>query len=79
MAKLKLDVEKLEVESFDTAKAGGRLGGTVHGHANSQFPCTWNTCLKSCGWSEIDCYTQGCRTDFNTCGQFGSCCPAICE
>jgi hypothetical protein len=79
MAKLKLDVDKLQVDSFETEKDGKRARGTVRANADTQFPCTWDTCYKSCGWSEIDCYTQGCRTDWQTCGAYGSCCPAICE
>lgn len=76
--KLQLSIDALEVDSFDTA-AGAREGGTVRAHEATQFPCTWDTCMHSCGWSEIDCRTQGCRTDFNTCGDFGSCCPAECS
>jgi hypothetical protein len=78
MKKRRLEIDTLTVESFDTS-APGTARGTVRAHGASEFPCTWDTCLKSCGWSEIDCYTQGCRTDWNTCGQYGSCCPAICE
>ena len=79
MRKLRLDVDALAVESFDTDAREGRRGGTVRGREGSEFPCTFGTCYQSCGWSEIDCHTQGCRTDFDTCGQFGSCCPAICS
>jgi len=79
MAKLKLDLDALEVESFGTDTAD-RARGTVHGNSTiSELPCTLDTCHHSCGWSEIDCWTQGCRTDFDTCHDFGSCCPAICQ
>lgn len=33
MAKLKLDVNELGVESFDTTEAGQELGGTVRAHS----------------------------------------------
>ncbi|HEX6751058.1 MAG TPA: hypothetical protein VF092_27460 [Longimicrobium sp.] len=80
MKKRKLALDTLRVESFSTA--GPRAPrGTVRAQeltpANPCFP--QDTLYDSCGWSEIDCYTQGCRTDFQTCGQFGSCCPAICQ
>ena len=78
MAKLKLNVDALEVESFETAERD-RTRGTVQANEASQFPCTFGTCFHSCGWSEVQCPTQGCRTDFNTCGDFGSCCPAECS
>jgi hypothetical protein len=78
MRKRKLEIDKLEVESFDTQARPVRRG-TVKAHEWSEFPWTLDTCYNSCGWSDVECPTQGCRTDFETCGDFGSCCPAICQ
>ena len=76
MKRRKLEIDALEVESFDTSAEGGPPRGTVRAHADTEFLCdTWQ---HSCGWSDVECPTQGCRTDFETCGDFGSCCPAIC-
>ena len=77
MRKRRLEIDRLAVESFDTAAAPAPRG-TVKAHAASEFPCTWDTCYKSCGWSDVDCHTQACRTDWETCGAFGSCCPVEC-
>lgn len=79
MAKRKLELDQLAVESFATDAAPTQRG-TVNARdytpgATCEPQDTW---YQSCGWSEIDCYTEGCRTDWETCGAFGSCCPAIC-
>jgi hypothetical protein len=47
MKKLSLDVDKLEVQSFDTAPAFRRLTGTVHGRVEEEDtklggPCKHN-------------------------------------
>ncbi|HKP75218.1 MAG TPA: hypothetical protein VJT67_06710 [Longimicrobiaceae bacterium] len=76
MMKRKLEIDALEVESFDTSAPGGPVRGTVLAHSDTAFLC--DTQAHSCGWSDVDCPTQGCRTDFETCGDFGSCCPAVC-
>jgi hypothetical protein len=54
--KMKLELDKVQVESFDTTSAGSGVG-TVHGHA-TQFAtcvptecCTNNTCETDCGCS----------------------------
>ena len=79
MARRKLEIDTLEVESFETA-APDRVRGTVRAHESfTEGSCFQCTNYNSCGWSEIDCYTEGCRTDWNTCGAYGSCCPAICQ
>jgi hypothetical protein len=77
MRKLKLDLDALDVETFETA-ADERARGTVQAHDNSEFPCTWDTCRDSCGWSDIDCHAEECTTDWITCMDLGSCCPAVC-
>jgi len=74
MSKLRLDVENLVVESFDTASAG-RERGTVQGHValtyqpgcynDSRFggPCALSdddpTCLISCGYARTMCPRGG--------------------
>ncbi|HEV7589126.1 MAG TPA: hypothetical protein VGO40_13510 [Longimicrobium sp.] len=76
--KRKLQIDMLEVESFDTSGGGAAMRGTVRAHELTEVPCLQDTNYQSCGWSDIDCYTEGCRTDWNTCGAYGSCCPAVC-
>lgn len=80
MKKLKLNVDALAVESFDAESGQERPRGTVEARSeDTQFLCTYEcTNAHSCGWSDINCHTQGCRTDWETCGEFGSCCPAVC-
>ncbi|HEY0015743.1 MAG TPA: hypothetical protein VGC13_05470 [Longimicrobium sp.] len=77
MKKLKLDPDALAVESFDAESGAERPRGTVRARSEeTDFLCGTN--FHSCGWSEIDCHTQECRTDWVTCGGNGSCCPAVC-
>ena len=66
MRKIRLDVEDLVVESFNTADGTGRKVGTVHGHDFTQFP----GCVAS---QESNCATclEGCPRDTMTC--FASC------
>jgi hypothetical protein len=50
MRMLKLDIDKLEVDSFETNGAGEERG-TVHGH----YPTQYATCVTSvCGCSGAD-------------------------
>jgi hypothetical protein len=79
MKKLKLDPEALAVESFNAEAGPERPRGTVKAQQDTEFLCTWEcTNQQSCTWSDVNCHTQVCRTDFETCRDFGSCCPAIC-
>ncbi|HEX8243810.1 MAG TPA: hypothetical protein VF541_09950, partial [Longimicrobium sp.] len=70
MHKIRLELETLSVESFDTAPSD-REDGTVFGHATYQVGCSYGrTCLESacdgtCGTSPSDCGT--CQTDCGTC------------
>jgi hypothetical protein len=75
MRKLKLDAEALKVESFDAESRPERPRGTIVAREATEFLCT---SFDSCGWSEVDCHTRECTTDFWTCMHMGSCCPAIC-
>ena len=47
MKKLRLDVDALNVESFDTEKLKKDETGTVHGHTG-QDTCA-HTCFYTCG------------------------------
>jgi hypothetical protein len=80
MKKLKLDPDTLRVDSFDAEAMPDRPRGTVRARdEETEVFCTWEcTDAHSCGWSDIDCHTQDCRTDWVTCGGNGSCCPAVC-
>ena len=89
MRKLKLEIETLVVESFDTRAAEGGAG-TVHGHASyplgchtppDSYPdtcdyatCAGMTCWESCNGT-CDCGTVGCPryTDFTNCPEHLSC------
>ncbi len=61
MKKLRLDLEKLAVNSFATEKGPAKRFGTVRGYATTvcteQFACTWPDCgggsmlADSCGAS----------------------------
>ena len=78
MKKLTLKLDALQVETFAPAESSaGR--GTVLARQDTVFLCTGYTCDDSCYWSEVDCHTQECGTDFNTCMEYGSCCPAHCN
>lgn len=66
MAKIRLDIDDLTVESFDTADDNVRRKGTVRGHDFSLNP--------DCGSVNSDCATcqpGGCPHDTETC--FASC------
>jgi len=71
MRKIRLDVEELVVESFDTADAKGKAG-TVRGHAISQFvACVASefsdcaTCLEGCPQDTMTCFASCHMTDGN--------------
>jgi len=49
MKKLRLNVDALAVESFDTSKAE-MTGGTVAAHAMITFPAPVETCAYHCTW-----------------------------
>ena len=59
MKKLRLDLDTLAVNTFETAKAPEKSRGTVRGHfttaCTDQFACTWPNCgggsmaIDSCG------------------------------
>lgn len=53
MNKLKLDLDALTVESFDTRTEASAQGGTVQAHQQSEL----GTCHDTCGESRYDtCY-----------------------
>lgn len=63
MAKLKLDLEALGVESFETTDAGGALAGTVRAHdfdaVTNRDPCLpQSTLAPSCG-GQFTCKCTG--------------------
>ena len=65
MKKLRLNLEKIAVESFETEQGTGKPLGTVHGHASiacSQNPdhtCDVETCVQ-----EYTCRFQSCPDQF---------------
>jgi hypothetical protein len=68
MAKLKLDVETIEVESFALVAEKMLETGTVNGYGKTNFPllsCMGNTCLGGTDTGS-SCYPTNC---VETCGQ----------
>lgn len=65
MRKIRLDIEELEVESFDTAEGRGKAG-TVRGHGFTQLGCVPSefsdcaTCLEGCPRDTLTCFAS-CR------------------
>ena len=76
MGKLKLDLDALTVETFDTTSPD-ESQGTIYGNQTgfSCFPHTCQLCRTiphtHCGWS---CWVSGC----NTCGPWATCGQATC-
>lgn len=80
MRKLKLDLDNLAVESFQTADGDAAARGTVHGEANGQTafggPCPVWTAKVSC---EIACTYDSCAgTCANSCPETCFSCEATC-
>lgn len=68
MKKIKLEIETLEIVSFDTAPAAREDEGTVLAHATkpNQFTCGAQTCANTCAFQNTcieDCYL----TVYQTC------------
>jgi hypothetical protein len=61
MKKIRLDLELLDVESFDTTRAGDSAGGTVLGH--SYISKEWGPCSE-----DASMYCQPTDYHWNTCG-----------
>ncbi|HET7463435.1 MAG TPA: hypothetical protein VFJ82_19440 [Longimicrobium sp.] len=69
MNKLKLNLEDVELESFDTVAPKESASGTVHGQ--SDWSWDWTVCLSGChgtygtgcddsgDWSYCTCFTAG--------------------
>ncbi|HEU0012485.1 MAG TPA: hypothetical protein VFQ45_02315 [Longimicrobium sp.] len=64
MRKLKLDLDELEVQSFDTTTDPGAPRGTVHGAETDE-----ETCEKSCWWGTCELHCSG----GGTCNEPGPC------
>jgi hypothetical protein len=67
MRKIRLEIDDLTVESFNTAESKEKNAGTVHGNAYSQ----WEGCIISDGVSACATCDGGCPADTRTC--FASC------
>jgi hypothetical protein len=71
MRKLRLDLDSLDVQSFETDDGAGMLG-TVHGASGVQLP---SYCAFLCGPST----NYGCGfTDYETCGGYHPSCDESC-
>lgn len=64
MKKLKLQIESLQVQSFDTTSADQGERGTVRAHGDSEdFGCTWICITLSClcgNTEKLLCSAAGC-------------------
>lgn len=65
MNKLKLDLDRLRVDSFDTSTTDGAAGGTVHGHYSQVGTCSGRvaTCQYG-GTCGTDCATRNCVSPY---------------
>ena len=77
MKKRKLDLDELDVETFETAESS-RERGTVIGHATLRactLDCTANySCGGTCGYES--CHASACCATWQeSCGGYGSCYP----
>jgi hypothetical protein len=63
MRKIKLDVNTLKVESFDTAEDEANVRGTVQGHYYTQFTCPQTQCGDQCLSGPMPCYATEAWTD----------------
>jgi hypothetical protein len=82
MHKLKLDLDRLTVESFETKASGVEWRGTVQANSHiCAFTAIDNTCLTNCGTCDASCGgTCGCSGGY-TCGGTcnGSCYDPTCD
>lgn len=60
MNKLKLDLDGLQVETFETAAADGAERGTVHGHYSQRGTCDGRAATCQVGTCTARCGTAGC-------------------
>jgi len=88
MAKLKLELTDLKVDSFDSTPHEGPRRGTVIGRGSGWGLCSGNSCEVFCSYNNpscygscdtvcIDCETAGCETQQWTCD--GSTCAVTCS
>jgi hypothetical protein len=89
MKKIRLDLDSLSIESFDTTGAADARG-TVAGHATYQAYCSYGlTCVDSCeGTCDGSCVSECGTCGATGCGSCGatycgtcvdpSCCPTYC-
>jgi hypothetical protein len=85
MHKLKLDLDQLAVESFDTIPSDGARRGTVQGFGPTPL-ITCNTCYDTCascgGTCDNSCGgTCYCGSGYYTCGGscYGTCTEPSCD
>jgi hypothetical protein len=64
MNKIKLNLDRLRVDSFDTAAAGERGRGTVHGHYSAPYTCARVATCQYAGTCGPECMSlNGCTDD----------------
>ncbi|HVH13734.1 MAG TPA: hypothetical protein VM759_11810 [Longimicrobium sp.] len=56
MRKISLDVNALNVETFETVNDQPQVRGTVEGHAPTQFSCPQTQCGAECASGPMPCY-----------------------
>ncbi|HWK89445.1 MAG TPA: hypothetical protein VNP72_05595 [Longimicrobium sp.] len=80
-SKLRLDLDQLQVESFDTHPGEAQKRGTVHGHQQYCYYCCCYPCCCGGGTAMTGCGQNTCQASCNgTC--YASCngtCDASCN
>ena len=79
MGKLKLDLDDLQVESFDTAMDASLGDGTVYGQTPSgaDESCgSWGSCGTTCAGQPATCTDNG---ECDAASQFGTVCVTGCR
>jgi hypothetical protein len=73
--KLKLSLDDIRIESFDTTSSPQDEAGTVRARTNMETDCEWWSCVTNCYFG---CYTDA--INFTDCGPTcNHTCVSICE
>lgn len=80
MPKLSLNVEELQIDTFDTLSESRPLVGTVHGHV-SLMSCSCDFCatLTDCVSADPTGCVEACGKDYPTAGYWQNTCIPTCQ
>ena len=68
MKKIKLNLEDLRVESFDTSASGKEQDGTVFGQTQIETDCNFSWCLDCTGGANTNCCPDASAESWASCG-----------